>query len=360
MGDAIRDAIQQKSTWFVFASVLDNNQEVGVNPASSIADFAWMLQGFTNADPYHLALLYPKEDCRTVCPFAYSLGLAHLARQAPQIASLPQQQLQNSQVNNQAGDLRTQLLDALQRETLQNPQERFWEQFRLSRLSAWAYESFSQYWLSPVIDYSIPPNQIYDRIPAWTVLDPVYQNQFSSLSQQIVIIGAGTYDQSGLIAGQGDSIAMPRAVKYWYHQLQHAQPQTTDSSEPPAWTAPNLSATSTGEDQLSLVLTGAEQLAYLTHHLINRHLVISIPDLWLVALAIPLGKGTLLLLQHRQNKLAWTRNQRVGYALGLAGSTAIYGLGSLQLYISATVLLPWLLPSIVFWTYILPTLSKNK
>lgn len=358
--DAIQAAIQQKSTWFVFASVLDNNKEVGINPSSGIADFSWVLQGFTNADPYHLALLYPQEDCRTLCPFAYSLGLAHLARQDPQITLLPQQQLQSNQTGNQTGDLRAQILDALQRKTLQNPNDRFWEQLRLSTLSVWAYNTLNQYWLFPIIDYSIPPNQVYDRIPAWKILDPASKNEFSNLSHQLVIIGAGTYDQAGLVEGQGDSISMPLAVEYWFRQLQSLHPQPRHAAEAHSWTAPNLSAATNGEDQLALVLTGAEQLTYLTHHLINRHLVIAIPDLWLVVLAVLLGKGTLLLLKQMQNKLVWNRKQQIRYGLGFAGSTAIYGLSSLQLYISGTVLLPWLLPSIVFWIYILPTLRKNK
>ena len=44
----------------------------------------------------------------------------------------------------------------------------------------------------------------------------------------------------------------------------------------------------------------------------------------------------------------------------MASATAIYGLVSLQLYITAEVLLPLVVPTATFWTYILLAQLERK
>ena len=56
---------------------------------------------------------------------------------------------------------------------------------------------------------------------------------------------------------------------------------------------------------------------------LTRRLVFPIPDLWMI---------------------------------GVAATTALYGLAGLQLYISAAILLLWLLPSAILCAYICPKL----
>ncbi len=46
--------------------------------------------------------------------------------------------------------------------------------------------------------------------------------------------------------------------------------------------------------------------------------------------------------------------------LGMASATALYGVASLQLYITAGVLLPVLLPAATLWTYILLAQLERK
>ena len=79
-----------------------------------------------------------------------------------------------------------------------------------------------------------------------------------------------------------------------------------------------------------------------------------IPDLWLLGLAVLLGKGikqtgVMAFLQRRQQLL-----------MVLLGSTTVYGLVSLQVYISAAVLLPWVFPVVMVGTYALPMLWRNN
>lgn len=40
--------------------------------------------------------------------------------------------------------------------------------------------------------------------------------------------------------------------------------------------------------------------------------------------------------------------------MALVTTTAIYGLLSLQIYLSVAILLPWLLPSLALWIYLFP------
>jgi hypothetical protein len=82
-----------------------------------------------------------------------------------------------------------------------------------------------------------------------------------------------------------------------------------------------------------------------------------------------LGKGTALALErikgerkNRQGKI-WLLvlpSGRGKWLLLLSGTTAVYGLASLQLYITAAVLMPWLLPVSAFWTFVFLGLLEGK
>jgi len=88
------------------------------------------------------------------------------------------------------------------------------------------------------------------------------------------------------------------------------------------------------------------------HHLLTQRLVIPIPTLWLIGVAGLLGKGA---------TLVWRKNDRgrQRWTIGLVSATALYGLVGLQSYISAGILLPWLLPSAAFWIYVWPTIRRK-
>ncbi|NER19884.1 MAG: hypothetical protein F6J96_03960 [Symploca sp. SIO1C2] len=101
------------------------------------------------------------------------------------------------------------------------------------------------------------------------------------------------------------------------------------------------------------VFTGGEAHAYMVHHLLFPHQVRVIPHWWVIGIAALLGKGaTLLLLQQPQQQ-----RRRLGQRLVIA--TAISGIVSLQVYISNLLLIPWLLPSVVFIVYLTPVLKKK-
>jgi len=183
--------------------------------------------------------------------------------------------------------------------------------------------------MHPIVDFSVPPNQIYHSIPAWQLLENQAIPQ--SLQQQIVIIVPGGYDEAGITQDGEDNLKnsdLPLAVEYWRYQ---ENPLNTNR-----------------------ILTGGEYHAYMVHHLLKQRLVIPIPDFWMVGIAILLGKTIYLLRQRKQfSVLQWLILSSI--------ITGLYGLVSLQIYMGATaILLPWFFPSIALWSYVLPNIFKRK
>ena len=204
-------------------------------------------------------------------------------------------------------------------------------------LTAFSYY-LSQMWLHPIIDFSIPPKQIYQTIPAWKLLEEKVESNFStpstpsspspSSSSPIIIIAPGGYGEAGTSQNNQDNFELPAALRYWRNQ------ENPDSTRG--------------------VLTGGKAHAYMTHHYINNRMVIPIPDLWMMGLVIILGKITSLYVSKNPE-------QNRKYLILITISYATISLISLQLYISsAAILLPWLLPTITFWFYILSAVTETR
>jgi hypothetical protein len=200
----------------------------------------------------------------------------------------------------------------------------------------------------PVLDFSIPPNHVYDRVAAWRLLNET-PPALPQISQQIVIIGAGGYPESGLVAGGiPDYSPLPLATRYWQLRL----PSSNTAAAFPDGQTENNPA-------FLPVLTGAEIHAYSIHHILNRHWIIPVPDVWMVGIGIVIGKGTERWIIGQKRKRKWTqKGNRLALYSYLSG-TALYGVMGLQAYVSLAILLPWLLPSVMFWVYVLPELRKK-
>jgi len=255
-------------------------------------------------------------------------GLLAISHQLQQRTDAPQPQLNSQRDFLQqisAADNRTILTSA--RTHLQP----------LTALSYW----IGQMWLHPIIDFSIPPGQVYNSIPAWKLLEsgvrgggvtPPLQgvgkkSAFPDLQKQVVILAPGGYGEAGISQDKEDNFELPAAVAYW-----RSQENPVNQSQ---------------------VFTGGEYHAYMVHHLLNQRLVVPIPDLWMIGLAILLGK-TMYLLRQR-------KSHRFSSLILVTIITTIYGLISLQIYISSTaVLLPWFLPSATLWIYVLPSVWRRK
>lgn len=291
LAKAIQSAIQ-KHTWVVFATKQnDTGQPIRVNLA--IAQGQQTLQGTIEFLDWNLALP-SRSDCSRGCPFAYQLAVAHRLQQFPQA---PKPQIQHAI-------------------PLQQQVNQFWQRVDQPRKnSATRAASLQQpppLNLTPIIDFSLPPAQVYQQLPAWELLErPLHDSTLQAMQHQVVIVAAGGYDQAD------DNFRAPLATTFWRSRL-------------------------TASASSSQILTGGEVHAYMVYHWLSQHRVFRIPDLWMLGLAILVGKGlqVWLIARSPQSQRQWR---------WFLAATAIYGWLTLQIYISAAALVPWLLPSLAVW-----------
>jgi len=262
---AIQRSLQQfKQTPLVLASFFEQDTESKVSPEVLTRGLPSITSGYTNMANWHLPILREGDDCVRSCPFPMRLA----------VSKIPV-----------------------------NPITRF------SR-------GLGQFWLQPIQDFSIPSDQVYQRISA----NKLGTIDRSVLTNQVVMIVA-SYKEAGLDDETKDHTTdVPLAIR-WGTPLNQKVPQT---------------------------FTGGEHLAYATHHLMTRHVVIPIPDLWGVLVAGTIAK----LWRIRSNR----RSRRWVVLLTIFG----YGILGLQLYLSAKLLLPFLLPSVTLGLLLVTKFKKVK
>ncbi len=305
---------QPNPTWFIFATTRAESGE-WLNISPDIASPNWSLQGEIEVLPGYMQLFpFVKSNSEPL----FFAGLLAISHQLQQLPNPPQPQL-NSQRDffQQISNLDNQSIL-----TLKRTDKSALARSRLQPLTALSYW-LGQMWLHPIIDFSIPPNQVYHTIPAWELLES--QAIPNHLQQQVVIISPG-YSEAGVSKEGEDNFELPAAVAYWRGQ----------------------------ENSANKLFTGGEYHAYMVHHLLTQRLVVPIPDLWIIGIAILLGKAMYLWRQRKQH------HRSLGL-IAVSIITSVYGLVSLQLYISSTaVLLPWFLPSVTLWIYVLPAVFRRK
>ena len=315
MAQSVRNAIAKNNTWFIFAGIKNKaGIEIGVSAKTGIADSNWSLQGYTNALPQYIKL--PEStNCISTCPFTYLLAIASGLHRESLSSSLPQPKL------NSQEDFRTQVIDYLNQIETDSNTLVFLQQAQSHPLANFA-QSLNWFWLRPIIDFSIPPDVVYDRLSAGQLLTDSQKLTNDTFDQQIIIIASGGYPEAGVNPGE-DNFPVPLAVVYWRERF-------------------GLSSGSLH------IFTGSEINAYMIQHLLTQRLVVPIPALWMIAVVALLGKGFTLLLPKQYY-------QRRQWAVSFTGVTVIFVLVGLQLYISAGILLPWLLTSATFLVYVWPS-----
>jgi CHASE2 domain-containing sensor protein len=290
----------KRGTLFVFGASQDRNTGQWRRASDKIANPDWSLSGSMATRGVHYAELVSAFD--TIQPLSYVL------------ASVYQDCMDSSKALERSGCS----LKSVQLHSLSSP----WQSPRISpKFTTYLGYTLAQMWLHPIVDYSLPPNQIYTSISARNLLERATDNPLD-LSQKIILI-VPNYATAGIDKEGEDNLPAPAAIQYW-----HNNPHQ--------------------------VLTGGRYHAYLTHHFLRQRLVIPIPDLWMMWLAVFLGAGTVLLCQNRIHQ------QQKGISILLV-STAIYSLVSLELYTSSVaIVLPIVLPVVTFWIYVLPPLLQQK
>ncbi len=275
LSKALEAAAKQKGTQFVFAAKLEEVQSPAkwIKAVPELINPQWRIDGDMDllGNPALYARAIGDTDGQTeMLPLAYEL------------------------VRTQARSSRTHQWDTRSQYSL------------VSQVAA----AFGQMWFHPLIDYTVPIQQVYQTIPAWKFLETP---QLPNLSAQIVLITPGGHLDAGVKSGE-DNFISPQAFNYW---------KGGDSK-----------------------MTGGEIHAYLIHNLLHRRLVIPVPDLWMLGLAALLGKGIGL----RDRKSKWLAGPS-GLRFALI-APVFYVAISLQLYASIAILLPIVFPTLTYLFYL--------
>ncbi|HEY9602931.1 MAG TPA: CHASE2 domain-containing protein [Allocoleopsis sp.] len=298
------------STKLVFAAARDDSGK-WLNVSPEIASPNWSLIGHVKFVSWYMSLVPLSDAPSQKLPFSYLLALAHQLPVNPQLTSQTDYFAQASQYLKET---------KRDRNTLFSPAS------QLQPITGFSYR-WRQMWLHPIVDFSIPPQQVYESIPAWQLLENHDASKLPALQQQIAIIAPGGYGDAGIFQGEPDNFPLPTAVRYWFER-----------STPPV---------------RRHSITGGEVHAYMIHHFLNRRLVVPIPDLWLIGVAAVLGRLTVEFWANHS-----LRKHQLWFML--IGVTSIYGLVGLQVYISAAILLPWVFPIVTVWAYFLLGLLRGK
>lgn len=302
LSETIQQATQNGSQ-FVFAKVLNPNSSIWMQSLPEITQGNLAAPAIRAiGDDFHMPL-QSNFDASLGLPFSYWLSWLHRAQAAeapaphwPQINRLPLSEL----------------------------------------LDAWVGQlSLYPMWFHAITDFSMPPEQIYREIPAWKLLEPA-----ASLSADwpklpsSAIITAGGYPEAGIAQtdngiGYLENFTPPKAMQHWYGR----QPETRYRQ-----------------------MTGGEHLAYLFSQFLHQRFVIPVPNLLMVLLAAAVAKLALTLFPAKSRYRRSDPFVDQASILCLSAGTILYSLLSLQLYISAAILLPIFLPLTLLWLYLLPEL----
>ena len=194
-------------TWFVFAATRNLKGE-WLEALPEIASLDWSLQGNIQILPWYMRL-FPRDNWQSQ-PWHFA-NILTLSYELQQIPNSPQPQLNSEtdflqQINTfiKDGNKSHQTILSFPAAHLQP----------ITALSYWLH----QMWMHPIIDFSIPPQQVYQPIAAWEILEnPAI---ISNLQQKIVIIAPGGYDEAGISKDGEDNFVrnLPLAVSYWRNQ----------------------------------------------------------------------------------------------------------------------------------------------
>lgn len=332
----IRDSVKNNNTTFVFASAKYQDENRG-RVSDNIASLKWSLQGHIHFFEWYVELPSVSSYCYRECPFGYLLALSY----SMQKSNVPDFNLPPPSLKSE-GDFRNRIVDKLtSKENIQDKQINYLYHLR--------YENnwLNSNWFHPIIDFSIPPNKLYQSISACDLTSNTCKSNRipKNLKNKIVFIIPGGYEEAGIDTEGEDNSSIPLAVAFW-------------------------SGWGDGEFPKS------EAHAYMIHHLLTKRLVIPIPDILIVVIAALLAKSIGIVIldnPERQkkflNKLVLFRqklfpelqniNEQQLVIIGLGIATTSYVIISFQLFIAPGILLPCFLPSVIFWAYIRLKLNRK-
>ncbi|MGB3188209.1 MAG: CHASE2 domain-containing protein [Limnoraphis sp.] len=189
------------------------------------------------------------------------------------------------------------------------------------------FYQYYQYWLHPIVDFSIPQSRVYESISAKEFLETQPEQLQKRYPQSVIMIVPGGYANAGINRPGEDNFPAPPAFCYWQNKSQ-----------------PN---------HRCRILLGGEIHAYLFHHFLEKKSVVPVPDLWFLWLFALAAKGLKVAAQQYE-----IDPKKVVFFI--SGGTLVYGLVCLQVYVSASVLLPIVIPVSLVGIYFIPEVNLRK
>ncbi|NEO39658.1 MAG: CHASE2 domain-containing protein [Moorea sp. SIOASIH] len=362
---SITEAINN-NTWLVWAAIEADPPADYYGVSDKIANLNQTMEGDITTYDWYVEL--PSNKCDQSCPFSYLLVLSYCLRDQDSGTTQLAMGLPELQDSNQ--NFRTSVIDLVNGSDTQAHTQTNTQLAWLGRVKRPAIAYFLQ-WFQPIIDYSLPPEQVYQRISACELLgscssplNPPILGDFDiitpqnwgvrgakltkrpiTFNQTIVIVASGGYKEAGIDQEGQDNNLLPLPVAFWRGSQGWRDWFDSKSS-----------------------FTGGEAHSYIAHHLFYQHLVIPIPNTLMILLTAVLGKGFRLIKQDypkQGNREQGTGSREQGrkiitidlgsFLINLGNAWLIYWLVycliSLQIYISLKVLLPTLMPLVVFRIY---------
>lgn len=296
----LRQAVQNavnKNTWFVFATE-EGEKTKRSWVSKNIADSKWSLSGDISSYNWYVELLPINDKNIEIYPFSYMLALATIFNQ----------DLTNSSLTlslQRKIELQTEAIEHLNNYKKPN-----------KTIEILRQNNLIQQWLKPVIDFSISPDKAYTNVSACKLLGNCNGKGHipKNLRNKTILIIPGGYKGAGLKGENEDNFSIPLSVAFWRGWGNGTMP-------------------------------GGEAHAYIFHHLMKPRLVVPVPDFLIILLVAPLAKFiSLTLIKNPSNE------KKIIKIVSII--TIIFLLITLQIYISASILIPCFLPYILLWKYI--------
>jgi hypothetical protein len=311
LNQSIQDAIEKHQTFFIFAARQTKQDYLQV--LETTGDPRWSLSG--NARFRLGDVKPPSQDnitCDTMtknnlCPFAYLLALVFKLQSINNsnnrvIPNLESSDKLNILISNKIKEY-PDIIKSLK-------------------------QAFLPFGWSSIIDFSIDPKYIYQKISA----KEFSENKSINLENKIIIIAAGGYyDSIG-------KYPLPWAVLYHW--------------KCPPFKSKISNGDDENQDKCNNFFTEGENHAYMADQINSEHRVTYVPELWLILIAGFLGKWLSLELQQKQK----SKRYQLLYLLIILAS---YQILVLQLYIVGAVLIPSFFPSLIIFSDLLP-ITRRK
>ncbi|NJN71642.1 MAG: CHASE2 domain-containing protein [Limnothrix sp. RL_2_0] len=327
----LENFVRTDQSWLVFTTDLATNKV----PLKTLANPQWSLLGDGGYRAWQMDIP-ENSDCQDNCPFSF--GLANLFRIRTNID--PQQlKFVNDQmeVQNEVA-FKKEIWDQV---FVLNQEDDFLNTFNIQVSSDEKVErSFSiQLILQAVssilmpyslIDYSVPPNLVYEKMSAQKFLGEGQTDKFKrKFRDRIVIISAGDYT-----AVDEYNSSLPIAMHYW------------------CWVQPRFFKLP--ESSCDRLLTSGEIHAYMTYQYLEGENLRQVSFMWTTVFGIIIGKLIHIYLISLDRETRERKVMIVKYAVGSIG------IANIMIFMILSLSIPYFFPALIMLCYSQWSLGKQN